>query len=425
MPLHPDHAVTRLLVRRALVVIALAVGPVLAATVAVAAPGSPGERSAATRGGEGPPPTTAYEMPFPCGETWTGSTRANHSPSPKSVDWNRTDDLGDPVVAAAAGTVVVAKSQPDSYGTWVMIDHGNDETTIYAHLSSLSVQEGQFVNQGTLLGTVGETGNASGPHLHFEERLGKSDIAAWFHGVPFTYGASLTSQNCVDVPIAGNFVDGPESDPALFRRRSKSSFQIRQATTTHPRIIVFGSATDQPVVGDWDGDGISDVGVRTPATKTFQLRTAAGVTPIVFGASGDLPVAGDWDGDGTWEIGVRRAGSSTFRLRGADGTVTAVKLGDSNDLPVTGDWDGDGRSDLGVYDPGTSTFTLRAVDQDGTEWFARVQYGSPGELPVVGDWDANGRTDLGVWDPATSTFDERIALTPAASRSTTSTIPFG
>ena len=48
-------------------------------------------------------PLTSYEMPFPCGETWTGTTRPSHSPSPYSVDWNRPDDVGDPVVAAAAG----------------------------------------------------------------------------------------------------------------------------------------------------------------------------------------------------------------------------------------------------------------------------------------------------------------------------------
>ena len=50
-------------------------------------------------------PLTAYQMPFPCGETWTGSTRAGHSPSPNAIDWNRNPDLGAPVVAAAPGIV--------------------------------------------------------------------------------------------------------------------------------------------------------------------------------------------------------------------------------------------------------------------------------------------------------------------------------
>ena len=48
-------------------------------------------------------PLTPYQMPFPCGQTWTGSTRASHSPSSRSIDWNRTDDAGSAVVAAAPG----------------------------------------------------------------------------------------------------------------------------------------------------------------------------------------------------------------------------------------------------------------------------------------------------------------------------------
>src|SRR4051794_39096517 len=70
-------------------------------------------------------PEAVYEMPFPCGQTWTGTTRANHSPSPRSVDWNRTDDIDDPVVAAAPGVVEVAESGSSGYGRWVKIDHGN------------------------------------------------------------------------------------------------------------------------------------------------------------------------------------------------------------------------------------------------------------------------------------------------------------
>jgi hypothetical protein len=369
-------------------------------------------------------PEADYEMPFPCGQTWTGTTRANHSPSPKSVDWNRTDDIDDPVVAAAPGVVEVAESGTSGYGRWVMLDHGNGETTIYAHLSSLAVSVGQTVDQGALLGTVGESGNATGPHLHFEERQDRADISAWFHGIAFVYGSTLTSQNCVDVPTAGNFVGGAAYEPVVFRRGSVATFQVMRAGRD-PKVIKFGTSTDQPVIGDWDGDGRSNAGVRTPETKTFKLRTAAGTTSIVFGAPQDLPVAGDWDGDGTWEIGVRRAGSNVFRLRAADGHLSSVRLGDTNDLPVTGDWDGDGITDLGVYDVATATFTLRKVESDGLAWYAQVQFGAPGDLPVAGDWDANGVTDLGVWDPGTATFSERKATAPTSARATVQEYTFG
>src|SRR5262245_14866509 len=83
-------------------------------------------------------PVTAYEMPFPCGQAWTGTTRASHSPSSRAVDWNRPDDLGDQVVAAASGVVTTAEPRGTSgYGHYVRVTHGNGESTLYAHLTTV------------------------------------------------------------------------------------------------------------------------------------------------------------------------------------------------------------------------------------------------------------------------------------------------
>lgn len=78
-----------------------------------------------------------------------------------------------PVLAADSGRVTVA-GWPDSggYGNRVMIDHGNGLTTLYAHMSSISVSVGQTVNRGDVIGNVGSTGRSTGPHLHFEIRRG-------------------------------------------------------------------------------------------------------------------------------------------------------------------------------------------------------------------------------------------------------------
>lgn len=371
-------------------------------------------------------PATPYEMPFPCGQTWTGTTRANHSPSSNSIDWNRLDDVDDPVVAAAPGVVSVAEPRGTSgYGHWVRIDHGNGEQTIYAHLNQVAVAVGQTVDQGTLLGTVGETGNASGPHLHFEERRSSGVVTPFFHQQQFTFGSSLTSQNCVDVPLAGNFVSDAAAEPVMFRRAATSTFVIARPGGGNPKVIRFGTATDQPVVGDWDGDGRDNPAVRTPANRTFQLRTPAGVTDVVFGRMRDLAIAGDWDGDGTSEVGVRKAAKPVWRLRAADGTVTKVMFGAVEDIPVTGDWNGDGVTDLGTYDGSNAVFTLRVTDADGLAWTAQVPFGSPGDLPVTGDWDANGKTDVGVWDPATATFSQRMAPAPTAARAKVTARVFG
>jgi murein DD-endopeptidase MepM/ murein hydrolase activator NlpD len=75
--------------------------------------------------------------------------------------------MGTPVHAPAAGTVVVA-GPAHEYGTAVMLDHGQDIKTLYGHLSKISVKIGQKVDRGTLLAYSGNTGRSSGPHLHYE-----------------------------------------------------------------------------------------------------------------------------------------------------------------------------------------------------------------------------------------------------------------
>jgi murein DD-endopeptidase MepM/ murein hydrolase activator NlpD len=92
---------------------------------------------------------------------------------------------GTPVLAAGPGEVIWTgyglyrgiEDETDPYGIAVAIRHdfghlGQQLFTVYAHLQSVTVWEGQRVDTGDVLGLVGETGHASGPHLHFEVRLG-------------------------------------------------------------------------------------------------------------------------------------------------------------------------------------------------------------------------------------------------------------
>ncbi len=76
---------------------------------------------------------------------------------------------GTPIYATAAGTVVVAQQRP-GYGKYIVIDHGGGLQTWYLHSSALYVTPGQKVNQGQTIAAVGQTGNATGPHLHIEFR---------------------------------------------------------------------------------------------------------------------------------------------------------------------------------------------------------------------------------------------------------------
>jgi murein DD-endopeptidase MepM/ murein hydrolase activator NlpD len=76
-------------------------------------------------------------------------------------------DAGAPVAAPAAGLVVFAGPH-DGWGKLVVVSHGHGVRTLHAHLSRIDVRVGQRVSAGSRLGLVGATGNASGPHLHFE-----------------------------------------------------------------------------------------------------------------------------------------------------------------------------------------------------------------------------------------------------------------
>lgn len=76
---------------------------------------------------------------------------------------------GTTIVAASSGRVVHS-GWINGYGNTVILEHGNDYT-LYAHASALLVREGQWVNKGQEIARVGATGNATGPHLHFEFRV--------------------------------------------------------------------------------------------------------------------------------------------------------------------------------------------------------------------------------------------------------------
>ncbi len=77
---------------------------------------------------------------------------------------------GTPMYAADSGTVSLMKSDPDGYGYYIVINHGNGLSTLYAHMyrSTVTVSLGQKVRKGQRIASVGNNGRSTGPHLHFE-----------------------------------------------------------------------------------------------------------------------------------------------------------------------------------------------------------------------------------------------------------------
>lgn len=89
---------------------------------------------------------------------------ATHSgidvPAPKGVK----------ILSAKSGVVLTSAYNKGGYGNYVVVDHGNGNTTLYAHMSSRAVKAGDVVKQGQVLGYVGTTGRSTGNHLHYEIR---------------------------------------------------------------------------------------------------------------------------------------------------------------------------------------------------------------------------------------------------------------
>jgi len=81
---------------------------------------------------------------------------------------------GTPVYAAAAGKVIYSDNKLSGFGNLIIIKHSSDFVTIYAHNNKNFARKNQQVKKGEKIATVGQTGRATGPHLHFEVRRGQA-----------------------------------------------------------------------------------------------------------------------------------------------------------------------------------------------------------------------------------------------------------
>ncbi len=86
----------------------------------------------------------------------------------------------------------------------------------------------------------------------------------------------------------------------------------------------FGTSTDIPITGDWNGDGITESGVFRPSAQQFILNTSP-ITRIIFGLNTDIPITGDWNGDGITDIGVFRPSARQFILNTSP--ITRITFG--------------------------------------------------------------------------------------------------
>ena len=220
----------------------------------------------------------------------------------------------------------------------------------------------------------------------------------------YTHGRSVWR---INIPETA----GGSGDTVGTFRPANSTFYLRNSLNAGNADVslVFGSANALPVAGDWNGDGISTVGLYNTGTGLFSLKdqntTAAPVvyTPVL-GLPNDVPMSGDWAGLGRDGIGTFRTSNGLLYLKinltsgYADYTMV---LGIPGDAPVAGDWDGDGRSSPGVYRPAEGRFYLTnqvcncAVFGDYAPGLGLANW-----LPVAGDWTHSGHSGIGVFNPS-------------------------
>lgn len=117
--------------------------------------------------------SSGYVVPISKPVTVTSEFGYRYHPITGSYELHNGIDLVNgnattPIYASASGEVVIAGSYPDWYGNYVVIKHSDGLYTGYAHLSQLSVNQGDTVNQGQKIGNMGTTGPSTGPHLHFQ-----------------------------------------------------------------------------------------------------------------------------------------------------------------------------------------------------------------------------------------------------------------
>ncbi len=200
----------------------------------------------------------AFQMPFSCGQVWEGQTRTNHSPA-NSVDLNRYDDFGDAVVASASGRVsTVQNLGSTSYGKYVVVDHGGGWKSYYAHLNSFSVSVGQNVSQGQQIGTLGNTGGSTGPHLHYEQRYnGAAQRIVWNGAQIYYWGTrSYTSKNGCGATSGATGTVSTAGAPLNVRSGPGTTYSIVGTLANGTKVTISCQTTGTTVTGTYGTSNI-------------------------------------------------------------------------------------------------------------------------------------------------------------------------
>ncbi len=164
--------------------------------------------------------------------------------------------------------------------------------------------------------------------------------------------------------MAGKFKNMPpkQEDATNGARVLRRTAHGKSRADLIDHVFHYGEPGDVPLAGDWNGDGVRQIGTFHDGEWYLDLDGDGKFTErdarFVFGQAGDIPVVGDFNGDGIDEIGVFRNGKWIIDTNGnheLDAKDMVFELGGAGDKPVVGDWNDDGTDDPGIYHPGAAT----------------------------------------------------------------------
>lgn len=199
-----------------------------------------------------------------------------------------------------------------------------------------------------------------------------------------------------DDPVEGDYDGDGKTDFAVFRPTTGYWYIVKSSDSTTVQ-YPFGQTTDIPAQADYNGDGQTESALFRPSTGTWYIRTDGSGSTVQqqFGLSTDAVAPADYDGDGKADIGVWRESDKTFySLNSSNQTVQSVGMSPQGGVPVSSDYDGDGKADYAVRNG--ATWAIRKSSDSST--YTQTPSGDLStDEPVQNDYDGDGKTDIAVW----------------------------
>jgi parallel beta-helix repeat protein len=289
------------------------------------------------------------------------------------------------------------------------------------------------------MGAVEVGSGPSGIVLNDFNADGKSDLAIFYPLTGGWFGRAVSGETLVPgvrwgykgvKTVPGDFNGDGASDLSVYDLKTGKwyIYATESKNKGMPMGILanglqWGFAGAIPVVGDYDGDNISDPAVYNPGNGTWYIRTMEGAAlqfGTQWGYKGANPVTGDYNGDGAADLTVYDAQTGMWYIRfNLNKAAVSDKMplqvatisqqwGFKGSTAVPGDYNGDGRADLAVYSRYDGRWYILSLGGSsvpknipGPRVLAyQRNWGFTGAIPVPGDFNGDGTSDLAVYNPA-------------------------